>query len=1070
MKYFVFVYLLFFFNFSGAQGEANIWYFGQNAGLDFNAGSPVPLTNGQLVTDEGCATISNANGLLLFYTDGITVYNKNHEVMLNGTGLMGHPSSTQSATIVPKPGTSNLYYIFTTDNENDPNGFRYSIVDINLDDGNGAVTSDKNVLVYTPTIENLGITKHANGVDYWIITHGWDSNSFITYQLTENGLNLNPVITNIGQVITGGPTDFVAAGTIKISPSGSKLAFTSVSDIAQLFNFNNSTGILSNEITLLTEPGELYGAAFSPDESLLYISNSHGKIHQFNLNVPDIPNSIITIHQGNAPGQLQVGPDNKIYIAFGNRQYLGVINNPNVVGLGCNFQLNGQHLGGKISKLGLPSFNQSFFFIPNIITSSNCVGNTTTFSFQTNQPVISAFWNFGDGITSNSLNPTHIYTNPGSYNVSVSIVTPFGIGSNNTTIQIHPTPTLQNNVFTLKQCDDDIDGFSAFNLTALNQSMVVSTNGLTFSYFETISEAENNINPINNFLFYVNQVVTTDQVFVRVENSFGCFSIATLNLIVSTTLIPSSFQRVYTVCDDNLSGSNTDGISTFDFSNATADIQGLFPTGQQLMISYYQNITDALAEQNAITNISSFMNSNSPNLQNIYVRVDSQLNNECLGLGHHITLKVEGLPIMLPLSFRECDVHQNGIFGFDTSNIQTSLMGSLNNVTLSYKDANNNPLPSPLPNPFQTNTQTITVRATNNSSNACYFETTISFIVDNLPIAFPIPISLTSICDDEINPINQNGQLAFDTSNFQAILIGYQTNVLVKYYDESGNILPSPLPNPWISGNQNIKAEVVNLTNPNCKASVIIPFRVLPVPIIQLTDENLVCNDDPSFEKVLNAGVLNVNQINSFTYQWYKNDTILNGQTNYELYINSPGIYKVVVKNNNFCSVSRIINVVSSNKAVIDEVIVTDLSQINSIKVIVSGLGEYQFSLDNELYQTTPIFQNLEPGIYTIFVKDLKGCGVVTKEVAVLGLPKYFTPNNDGFNDYWNLKGVNERNNSNAIIFIFDRYGKLIKQINPLSIGWDGSYQGYPMPANDYWYVITLENGRIIKGHFSLIR
>jgi gliding motility-associated-like protein len=122
------------------------------------------------------------------------------------------------------------------------------------------------------------------------------------------------------------------------------------------------------------------------------------------------------------------------------------------------------------------------------------------------------------------------------------------------------------------------------------------------------------------------------------------------------------------------------------------------------------------------------------------------------------------------------------------------------------------------------------------------------------------------------------------------------------------------------------------------------------------------------------------------------------------------------------------------------------------------------------MYQTTPIFQNLEPGIYTIFVKDLKGCGVVTKEVSVLGLPKYFTPNNDGFNDYWNLKGVNERNNSNAIIFIFDRYGKLIKQINPLSIGWDGSYQGYPMPANDYWYVITLENGRIIKGHFSLIR
>lgn len=299
---------------SQAQGEANIWYFGQNAGLDFNNGNPVALTNGQFVTDEGCATISNSSGQLLFYTDGITVYNRNHTIMVNGTGLTGHPSSTQSATIVPKPGSTTLYYIFTTDNEHDPDGFRYSIVDMDLDNGNGAVTIDKNVLVYTPTIENLGITKHANGVDYWIITHGWNSNSFIAYQLTASGLNLTPVITNIGATITGGTTDFVAAGTIKVSPSGSKLAFTSVSDIAQLFDFNTATGVLSNVITLITEPGELYGAAFSPDESLLYISNSFGKIHQFNLNTTDIPNSIITIYDSGGfpiPGQMQVGPDNK---------------------------------------------------------------------------------------------------------------------------------------------------------------------------------------------------------------------------------------------------------------------------------------------------------------------------------------------------------------------------------------------------------------------------------------------------------------------------------------------------------------------------------------------------------------------------------------------------------------------------------------------------------------------------------------------------------------------------------------------------------------------------------------
>ena len=453
---------------SHAQGEANIWYFGQNAGLDFNSGSPVALTNGQLVTDEGCATISNSSGQLLFYTDGITVYNRNHVIMFNGTGLMGHPSSTQSATVVPMPGSSNLYYIFTTDNEHDPNGFRYSIVDINLDGGNGAVTTDKNILVYTPTIENLGITKHGNGQDYWIITHGWNSNNFIAYQLTATGLNLTPVVTPIGQVITGSPTDYVAAGTIKISPSGSKLAFTSVSDIAQLFDFNNSTGILSNGITLSTEGGDLYGAAFSPDETLLYISNTFGTIHQFNLNATDIPNSEITIYNGDILGQMQVGPDNKIYVAFGSRFYLGVINNPNILGLGCNFQRDGIYLGGKRSKLGLPSFNQSFFFTPSITVNSNCVGEPSVFNFSTNQTVLSATWDFGDSTTSNSINPTHTYANAGTYNVTVSVVTPYGTGSNTNQIIINPKPTLANTIISLKQCDDNNDGFSAFSLNESN--------------------------------------------------------------------------------------------------------------------------------------------------------------------------------------------------------------------------------------------------------------------------------------------------------------------------------------------------------------------------------------------------------------------------------------------------------------------------------------------------------------------------------------------------------------------------------------------------------------------------
>ncbi len=117
-----------------ALKEGNIWYFGENAGLDFNSGSPVALTDGMLNTDEGCASICDTNGSLLFYTDGMTVYNKNHIVMPNGTGLLGHNSSTQSAIIVKKPMSNNLYYIFTVDgNSGSGGGLSYSVVNLNLD-------------------------------------------------------------------------------------------------------------------------------------------------------------------------------------------------------------------------------------------------------------------------------------------------------------------------------------------------------------------------------------------------------------------------------------------------------------------------------------------------------------------------------------------------------------------------------------------------------------------------------------------------------------------------------------------------------------------------------------------------------------------------------------------------------------------------------------------------------------------------------------------------------------------------------------------------------------------------
>ena len=143
-----------------AQGEANVWYFGENAGLDFNSGTPVALTNGALVTNEGCASISDSVGNLLFYTDGVTVYNNNHTIMPNGNGLNGDSSSTHSAIIVPKPGNNDEYYIFTVDRGGQSDGLQYSQVNMNLDNGLGDVVSGmKNVFLVAPTTEKVTAIK-----------------------------------------------------------------------------------------------------------------------------------------------------------------------------------------------------------------------------------------------------------------------------------------------------------------------------------------------------------------------------------------------------------------------------------------------------------------------------------------------------------------------------------------------------------------------------------------------------------------------------------------------------------------------------------------------------------------------------------------------------------------------------------------------------------------------------------------------------------------------------------------------------------------------------------------------
>jgi gliding motility-associated-like protein len=405
-------------------------------------------------------------------------------------------------------------------------------------------------------------------------------------------------------------------------------------------------------------------------------------------------------------------------------------------------------------------------------------------------------------------------------------------------------------------------------------------------------------------------------------------------------------------------------------------------------------------------------------------------------------------------------------------------------VTITYFDAANNPLKdlngtlitSPFPSTFSTTSQIIKAVVTNNTTLQCYDETTIEFVVDNLPEAFAIASTLTSICDDEVDPLVQDGKYAFDTTTFETIILGGQTGMIVNYFDANGNSLPSPLPNPFVTATQNISVIVENSINANCTASLIIPFTVNPLPIINLnldaSEDELICTNLPTFFVTLDAGIANASSPTAYTYLWSKDNAVLAGETNSTLVVNTEGTYSVEVSTLLGCSRIRTIKVTPSDIANITTIDIVDFTDVNTVTINTTGKGIYEYSLTDAAgpFQSSNVFENVPSGIFEVYVNDTNGCGIVSRTISVIGVPKYFTPNNDGVNDFWNVKGINDRFNAKTTIYIFDRYGKLLKQINPAGPGWDGTFIGAPLPSDDYWYTIKLEDGRQTKGHFSLKR
>lgn len=348
-----------------SQQEINNWFFGYNGGVNFSAGAPAVIP-GSLRSWEGCSSISDRNGNLLFYSDGITVWDRNHQVMANGVNLNGDTLSTQSVLITAHPGDPNLYYVFTVAKEAEPKGLQYSIVDMTLNGGLGdVVATQKNIPLLTPVCEKITAVKHNNANDIWVITHKFGSDEFYVYAINCAGLNTTPIVTPTGRIadkITN------SIGYLKASPDGSTLAMAGFTSVVEVFNFDATSGVVSDPREITGNPNMItgpYGVEFSPNSKLLYVSESYNNngsgdffVYQYKIESPNIVDSRVKIDSGygNAAGALQLGPDDRIYIAYDHQPFLGVVSNPDVEGKACGHVRQYVPLpGAVISGVGLPA-------------------------------------------------------------------------------------------------------------------------------------------------------------------------------------------------------------------------------------------------------------------------------------------------------------------------------------------------------------------------------------------------------------------------------------------------------------------------------------------------------------------------------------------------------------------------------------------------------------------------------------------------------------------------------------------------------------------------------------------
>ncbi|WP_179333120.1 T9SS type B sorting domain-containing protein [Winogradskyella costae] len=608
------------------------------------------------------------------------------------------------------------------------------------------------------------------------------------------------------------------------------------------------------------------------------------------------------------------------------------------------------------------------------------------------------------------------------------------------TIEVGTNPTY-NEPTNWFVCDDiSNDGSELFDFSSIAEEVAAGIPDIqSVKFFTTENDAINNINEIP--LQYEN-TVNPQQIFVQIDNGTICQSIT--SFVINVIKVPDvTFAAPMIECDDD-----TDGTLEFDLTGAESNITDV--RQENILIEYYATFEDSEAEMNPISNPENYTNISNP--QTVYMKVTNTISNCYASLP--IELIVNQPPVIH--DFEEYSICENDTNTVDLTDINEIATDNSYNVLYSYFSneadaiANINALDTNYT--YQSNYDTLFLR-TEYSTTHCstYYEFNLK--VDALPIANQ-PNDLEA-CDDDFD-----GILEFDLAQQNASILGGQNSNLftLTYHDSELKAQEnnSALETDYMAFDGEIIYARLENSNTGCYSITSFSAIVNPIPVVDIGDQVICLNNTPLLVSA------NTNYA-SDSYLWST------GETTPEIEVTEVGNYWVTVTSQFGCENTNYFGVTESESATIETTEVVDFSDPNNITVTISGIGNYLYQLDDFDPQESNVFQNVAMGYHTVTIVDLNGCANVTKEVLVVDIPKFFTPNNDGDFDTWHIIGIETL--PGTVINIFDRYGKRIKQLTSSSPGWDGYYNGKILPTSDFWFTAEIKRGAIafeVKGHFTL--